>query len=170
MDAGTFAPPWSQSWDAWLEWANQLPICVAIGLRCTALDDGGGEFGLQSSAWPLNPNGAVNGGLVIAAVDQAMGVVACGALPDRCLPATATINAAFLRPAFAPLHLRATVRQAGRRLVFVAVDVEDREGRLAVACTSTMAAQSAASPPGDAPDAARVRLNTSAAARANARR
>jgi uncharacterized protein (TIGR00369 family) len=166
MSNGAFLPPWGKPWEAWITWADQLPICLEIGLRCSALDGEGATFRLSRSVWPVNPNGAVNGGLVIAAVDQAMGIVACTRLPVGSLPASATINAAFLRPAFAPLTLRATVRQSGRRLVFVEVDVEDGDGRLAVACSSTMASQSNGSAPGDA--VPQVAVSTTAAARANA--
>jgi uncharacterized protein (TIGR00369 family) len=97
---------------------------------------------LEESVLSLNPNGGVNGGLVCAAADQAMGVVALTALDPGSLPATATLHAEFLRPAFAPLTFRAAVSQRGRRLVFVSVDVEDSSGRLCVRFTGTMAAQS----------------------------
>jgi uncharacterized protein (TIGR00369 family) len=140
------------SWPQWVRWANRLPNCSEIGLECVEVGPGSALFALPTSGWTLNPNGAVNGGLVIAAADQCMGVVALTTLAEGSLPATATLNAEFLRPAFGPLSFRAAVVQQGRRLVFVTVEVEDAAGRLCVKCSGTMAAQS--SGPEQAPAAA----------------
>jgi uncharacterized protein (TIGR00369 family) len=137
------------TWAHWVEWANGLPNFSEIGLKCVDVQTGSVAATLAGSGWTPNPNGAVNGGLVVAAADQCMGVVALTTLEPGALPATATLNAEFLRPAFAPLTLRASVAQRGKRLVFVNVDVEDNRGRLCVRCSGTMASQSpsAAEPP-----------------------
>jgi uncharacterized protein (TIGR00369 family) len=110
-------------------------------MECTHLDGSTGEFVMRQSVWTLNPNGGVNGGLIVAAADQALGTVALSAMPPGSLPATATINASYLRPAFPPLLFRAEVSQSGRRIVFVTVDIEDRDGRICVRCNGAMAAQ-----------------------------
>jgi uncharacterized protein (TIGR00369 family) len=135
-------PPPDGSQAQWLEWANGLPAFVELGLRCEQIDAGHALIRLERSVWTQNPNGGVNGGLVCAAADQAMGLVALTMMEAGALPATATLHAEFLRPAFAPLTFRAAVSQRGRRIVFVTVDVEDASGRLAVKCSGTMAAQS----------------------------
>lgn len=135
-------PPPVGAWAQWRRWADALPNLGELGLRCDEVGAGQAVLTLEESVLSLNPNGAVNGGLVCAAADQAMGVVALTALDPGSLPATATLHAEFLRPAFAPLTFRAAVSQRGRRLVFVSVDVEDSSGRLCVRFTGTMAAQS----------------------------
>jgi len=134
-------PPPSGDWPQWLGWANELPNLAELGLRCERVGPGSVLIKLDRSVLSLNPNGAVNGGLVCAAADQAMGLVALTTLEPGALPATATLNAEFLRPAFAPLTFQAVVSQHGRRLVFVSVAVEDGGGRLCVRFSGTMAAQ-----------------------------
>jgi uncharacterized protein (TIGR00369 family) len=135
------APPWGQRWNEWVQWANALPNLSEINLHCLEIDAGRAELTLSESLRTLNPGGAVNGGLVLDAADQCAGVVALTAMPPGSLPATATLNAPYLRPAFPPLRFHATVSQSGRRLVFVSVDVHDRDGRTCVRVTGTMAAQ-----------------------------
>ncbi len=135
-------PPPPGAWERWIEWADALPNLSELGLRCERVGAGSAVLKLERSVLSLNPNGGVNGGLICAAADQAMGVVALTSLEPGLLPATATLHAEFLRPAFAPLTFRASVSQRGRRLVFVSVDTEDASGRLCVRFTGTMAAQS----------------------------
>jgi uncharacterized protein (TIGR00369 family) len=135
-------PPPPGEWERWLEWADALPNLSEIGLRAERIGAGDAVVILERPVLSLNPNGGVNGGLICAAADQAMGVVALTALKPGSLPATATLHAEFLRPAFPPLTFKAAVSQSGRRLVFVSVDVEDVSGRLCVRVTGTMAAQS----------------------------
>jgi uncharacterized protein (TIGR00369 family) len=137
-------PPPPGEWERWIGWADALPNLSEIGLRAERIGAGAATLKLEQSVLSLNPNGGVNGGLICAAADQAMGVVALTALPPGSLPATATLHAEFLRPAFPPLTLLAAVSQSGRRLVFVSVDVEDVTGRLCVRFTGTMASQSRA--------------------------
>jgi uncharacterized protein (TIGR00369 family) len=131
------------SWAEWIVWANRLPNFSEIGLECIEIGPGVALLSLPASPLTANPNGSVNGGLVLAAADQCMGLVALTTLQPGALPATATVHAEFLRPAFSPLTFRATVTQRGARLVFVAVDVQDAEQRLCVRCSGTMASQGA---------------------------
>jgi uncharacterized protein (TIGR00369 family) len=135
-------PPSIGDWPRWIEWANELPNLGELGLRCERIGPGSVTIKLDRSVLSPNPNGAVNGGLVCAAADQAMGLVALTTLEPGSLPATATLNGEFLRPAFAPLTFQAVVSQRGRRLVFVSVDAEDADGRLCARFSGTMAAQS----------------------------
>jgi uncharacterized protein (TIGR00369 family) len=142
MSVDAHIPPWGEPWGVWVAWANRLPNLNQIGMECTHLDGISGEFLLRESVWHLNPNGGINGGLVVAAADQALGTTALSAMPPGSLPATATITASYLRPAIPPLLFRAEVSKSGRRLVFVTVDIEDRDGRICVRSSGTMFAQS----------------------------
>jgi uncharacterized protein (TIGR00369 family) len=145
VSAAAQAPPVAaggETWAPWVDWANGVPSFRDSGLRCLSVESGSAVLTLAESPWSPNPNGAVNGGLVIAAADQCMGLVALTTLDPEALPATATLHAEFLRPAFAPLTFRASVAQRGKRLVFVSVEVEDSAGRLCVRCSGTMAMES----------------------------
>ncbi len=76
----------------------------------------------------LNPNGAVNGGILAAALDHVLATAALLAMPGGCLPNTANLNVQYLRPAFAPLDLVAAVTKTGGSLVFAAAEVYDGDG------------------------------------------
>ena len=93
---------------------------------------------MDASEWPLNPSGAVHGGLVLAWADHCFALAAMPALPHGSAPATASLSAQFLRPAMPPLTFEARVDRSGRSLAFLAVDVYDAEGRLAAKVSGTM--------------------------------
>lgn len=122
----------------WLVWADNLPLCHGLGMVCTELDVEHGVFTVAQAPLSPNPNGSVNGGLVAALTDQAMGVMAVrGAMPGY-FPATAALQTQFHSPAFAPLTLRALVVGGGRRVRFVEVLVSDRDGKRCVTSHGTM--------------------------------
>jgi uncharacterized protein (TIGR00369 family) len=107
-------------------------------LKCTHVEPGKMTVVLDSSLWPLNPNGALHGGLVIACADQCFGLVAITALDETSVPATATLTAEFVRPAMPPLTFQARVDRAGRTMAFITVDVFDATGRLVTKVSGTM--------------------------------
>jgi uncharacterized protein (TIGR00369 family) len=125
--------------DDWSLWADSLGNSRQLGLECAEISPGRAVMRMAASPWPVNPNGSLHGGLVLAAADQCLGVAAVTAMDPGLLPATATLNAEFHRPAFAPLTFAARVRRRGRSLMFVEADVTDEAGRLCVHCTATMA-------------------------------
>src|SRR6478736_6448932 len=88
------------AWAEWVDWANRLPNFTENGLECVEVGLGFVIATLDSSRFSRNPNGAVNGGLVLWAADQCMGLVSLTMLPPRDLAVTATVTAEFLRPAF----------------------------------------------------------------------
>lgn len=132
-----FLAPSVDDWSAWPGWASRLPVSIAMGLVCESVSPGRAVLKMAESPWPTNPNGAVHGGLVAAAADQAGGVVAISVLGEGALPATATLTAQFLRPAFAGLTFDCKVIRGGRRVVFVEIEVSDRDGRLCTKFTGT---------------------------------
>lgn len=109
-----------------------------LGLTCSRAEKGAVTVRMQESIWPLNPNGAVHGGLVIACADQCFGLVSMTAVERELAPATATLNSEFVRPALLPLTFHARVDRAGRTMAFISVDVFDRDGRLATKVSGTM--------------------------------
>jgi uncharacterized protein (TIGR00369 family) len=124
-----FLAPSTDDWDAWPDWATRLPASVSMGLRGVSVSPQRTVLTMAESAWPLNPNGAVHGGLVAAGADQAGGVAAIASLGAGALPATATLHGQFLRPAFPGLTYECRLIKGGTQLVFVEIDVFDRDGR-----------------------------------------
>lgn len=128
-EAWSPVPPEDPASAEWLDWANGHPVSAAIGLRCT-------EVGVDHVVCELprillaNPNGSVHGGIVAAILDQALAYASITAMPAGSLPNTTNIQVQYLRPAMAPLTLRATVTKGGRALVFTRAEVHDRDGRL----------------------------------------
>lgn len=131
-------PPGSGSPQSWREWADALPIARSLGLTCIAIGPGEGSFAIEIAPVSANPNGSIHGGLLLAAADQCMGAVAMTVLEPGCLPVTASLHGRFHRPAVAPVTLSAHVRNSGRSLVFVDVEIEDAQGRLCTSAQGTM--------------------------------
>ncbi|MGY4101858.1 PaaI family thioesterase [Nocardia sp. R16R-3T] len=132
-------PPIGGDETRWKQWAEALPVSQQLGLRCVRLEAGELIATLASSPWPLNPNGAVHGGLIAAGADHCFGIVAVNALDGSATPATATLSVDYLRPGFAPLTFEATVDRRGRTLVFITVMVRSADGRVCARVGGTMA-------------------------------
>jgi len=131
-------PPWGGSADEWIGWCESLPASRTMGLRCQSLEPGHTVVVMGASEWPLNPSGAVHGGLVLAWADHCFALAAMPTLPAGSVPATASLSAQFLRPALPPLMFDARVDRTGRTLAFLTVDVYDAHGRLAARISGTM--------------------------------
>jgi uncharacterized protein (TIGR00369 family) len=151
-----FVAPSVDDWSKWPHWASRLPASLAIGLVCVSIEPSRTVMTMAESAWPLNPNASVHGGLVMAAADQAGGVAAVAALGEGALPATATLTGQFLRPAFPALTFDCRLVRGGKRLLFVDIDVTDRDGRLCTKFTGTWSVHGAT----PSTRSAEVRLNS----------
>jgi uncharacterized protein (TIGR00369 family) len=131
----------------WLTWANALPYCRDLGLECVELSATSGVFRMERSTLTPNPNGAVNGGTVVAAADQIMGALTMRMSSAGLLPATGSLHIQFHLPARAPLTFRATALGGGQRTKFVEVVVEDRNGNRCATSQGTMIAGGSGGPP-----------------------
>ena len=138
VDPAVWRPPSDDTLSAWLAWANGLPLCGSLGIECVELDAERGVFVVEHTPMAPNPNGSVNGGLVIAIADQAMGVMAARGAPLGRLGVTATLHSQFHAPAMTPFVVRATVLGGGQRVRFVEVAVESPDGERYVTCHGTM--------------------------------
>jgi uncharacterized protein (TIGR00369 family) len=136
---GAWAAPYGADPATWIAWVNRLPQLTQLGMVCTDLALGEAIFHLEEVPLGPNPNGSVNGGLVAAVVDQAMGAVAMLDVPAGHVINTASLHVQYLRPAHVPLTIRGVVTKPGRRLIFVDVQVTDREGRVTNIASGTMA-------------------------------
>jgi uncharacterized protein (TIGR00369 family) len=133
------SPPHAGTAADWKRWVEALPLAATFGFECVDIDPGRIKLRFAAAPVPLNPNGSVHGGVLAAAADECMGIVAITALPPGSLPATASLHVDYHSPAFPPLTLLGRVDRAGRTLVFVDVDIEDRDGRVCTRCRGTMA-------------------------------
>jgi len=131
----------------WLAWANSLPYCRDLGLVCVEFNASSAVFRMERSTLTPNPNGAVNGGTVVAAADQIMGAITMRMSAEGLLPATGSLHIQFHLPARAPLTFRATALGGGKRTKFVEVVVEDRNGNRCATSQGTMIAGGSAGPP-----------------------
>ena len=136
--------PWDPIWSGprsgadWVEYCNDHPVAVLLGLTTVRSGERAMTFSLPQPPAP-NPNGAVHGGLLAAALDHALAVTAMLAMPDDGLPNTTAMNVQYLRPAYPPLELEARVTRGGRRLVFTRGEVYDRQRRLCATSDGTFA-------------------------------
>lgn len=137
-DPSVWVPPTGPELTDWLTWASSLPLCRSLGIVCIELDVNRGVFTVADTPLTPNPNGSVNGGIVAAIADQAMGVMAVRGAPVGHLPATAALHSQFHSPAWAPLTVRAEVLGGGRRVRFVEVAVFDKDGNRCVTSHGTM--------------------------------
>jgi uncharacterized protein (TIGR00369 family) len=134
--------------DAWMAWATAYPTLRAVNMRCVELGDRSGTFRIDEVPFPPNPNGAVNGGIVALAADQAMGILAARTAPTGSVPVTAVLSVSFHAPARLPLSLRAEVVPGGRNVSTVEVVVRGADGARCASATGTMAMGSPTRRPG----------------------
>lgn len=136
---------------AWVDWVNSYPTFLASGLRCLEMGEGEARFGLDETLFPLNPNGAVNGGVVALAADQVMGALAARVTPTGAVPVTATLQVQYHAPAFPLLTLDAVALGGGRVIQAIEVIVRNADGRRCCTATGTMAVGPIRPVTGDAP-------------------
>lgn len=123
----------------WRAWADGYPTFASAGLRCVAISRTQASFEFDGTPYPLNPNGAVNGGVVALVVDQIMGVMGARIAPTGSMPVTATLTVHFHAPAVQPLRMEAVALHGGRNLQTIEVVVHDSRGRRCSTATGTMA-------------------------------
>jgi uncharacterized protein (TIGR00369 family) len=149
-DPGTTEPWWdpapgpTTNWEAW---ANALPLCCDLGLVCIELESESAVFRMERPALTPNPNGAANGGIVAAAADQVMGALTRRTSTAGVLPATGSFHIQFHLPALAPITFRARSLGGGRRIRFIEVVVEDKDGNRCATSQGTMIAGGSAVAP-----------------------
>ena len=135
-------PAHEDSDESWVEWANEYPTLRAVNLRCVEITLASAICVLDDVPFPLNPNGAVNGGMVALAADQVMGIMAARAAPTGSFPVTAVLNLQFHSPAQPPVTLHARTLPGGRFVTTVEVVAERADGVRCATAIGTMAVPS----------------------------
>lgn len=125
MMAGRLAPP---------------PSATLLGWTLVAADADAGTMSVAFEAKPdfLNPLGTVQGGFLVAMLDDTMGPAAVVALGGEGFAQTLEIKTSFLRPA-RPGRLvgHARVVHRGRDIIFLEGRLEDPDGRTVATATAT---------------------------------
>ena len=119
-------------------WANAPPVSFGLNIVCTSLGQEPGVFRAGEAPLAPNPNGAVHGGIVAAIADQCPGAVSVIGAPRHLLSVTGSLHGQYHRPALPPLTIRSKLIAAGRRLIFVELEVDDARGRRCGSFQATM--------------------------------
>lgn len=130
-------PPGSRSW---IDRADTLPASRAIGVRCLAMQPREVSMTVATSVWPLNPNGALHGGLLFAAIDHCMGVTAVTAQTPGHVAVTASLTVDYYAPAQVPVTLVARVARRARAVTFVELTAAGADGKTCARATGIWAA------------------------------
>lgn len=109
-----------------------------IGMRLASFADGEAVVELDADASHANPMGTVQGGILAAIADAAMGWAYMTTLADGESYTTLEIKTNFLRPVrTGRLQARGRVRSAGRTVGLVECDVVAEDGRVVAYAVST---------------------------------
>ncbi|WP_234750410.1 PaaI family thioesterase [Arthrobacter ramosus] len=117
------------------------PMAVAMAMTVTAVEPGRVTFRCDPEEVHYNPLGVIHGGLVCTLLDTAIGCAAHTTLPAGVSYTSIEISVSYLRPVLpelGPLTAVGTVRKSGRRVVFAAGDVLDKNGKLVATATSSL--------------------------------
>lgn len=123
-------------WLAWRDWAARQPTLGAFGIEDATFADGRVTASIRSLSTPLNPNGAVHGGLVAAALDQIGALASLTRAPADHGVLTCTLGIEYLRPAILPLTGIGQVQRSSSSLVFTRIELSSR-GKVCAAASGT---------------------------------
>ena len=116
----------------------QPAAATKIGMRLASFAAGEATVELEADATHANPMGTVQGGILAAIADAAMGWAYMTTLGEGESYTTLEIKVNFLRPVRAGrLEARARVRSAGRTIGLVECDVLAEGGKTAAYSVST---------------------------------
>ncbi|HEX6209900.1 MAG TPA: PaaI family thioesterase [Methylomirabilota bacterium] len=114
------------------------PAATRIGMRLASFGPGEAVVELEADASHANPMGTVQGGILAAIADAAMGWAYMTTLGEGESYTTLEIKTNFLRPIRAGrLSARARVRNAGRTIGLVECEVTSEDGKAAAYAVST---------------------------------
>ena len=118
------------------------PTVALLGWRLIALDAEAGtiEVGFDGKPEFANPAGFVQGGILTAMMDDAMGPLTVAYLKGRAFPSTIDLHMHFMRPVrFGAITVKARVRQAGKAVAFQEAELFDSRGKLCATCSASAA-------------------------------
>jgi uncharacterized protein (TIGR00369 family) len=114
------------------------PVAVLLGLRLVSVADGEVVFELDVRPEHANPMGTIQGGVICALADAAMGLAYATRLEDAESFTTLELKTNYLRQVRdGTLVATGRVVHAGRTVGLTSCDVVDGEGRKVAYATST---------------------------------
>jgi uncharacterized protein (TIGR00369 family) len=127
-------------WDL-MEGRSPLPaVSRLLGWKLLALDAAKGTIRVEFTALPdfINPIGTIQGGIITAMLDDAMGPVATAFVGGHHMAPTVELKTSFMRPAtVGPLFVDARVVHRGRDIVFLEATMTDKDDKLIAVATAT---------------------------------
>lgn len=117
------------------------PSSTSLGFRLLALN---------MSAWTtrvafegrkefVNPAGVVQGGYLVAMMDDTIGMLCGMKAGKKALPSTVDLYTSFLRPVrVGEIQVAARLRNIGRAMVFAEAELFDSRGKEAARCSATL--------------------------------
>jgi uncharacterized protein (TIGR00369 family) len=114
------------------------PVAELLGIRLVSVDDGECVFEMEAAPEHANPMGTVQGGVICALADAAMGLAYASLLGDGESFTTLELKTNYLRQVTdGKLVAIGRVVHAGRTIGLTTCDVVDAEGRKVAHATST---------------------------------
>lgn len=125
--------------DAQADGSVRVPVNDALGFELAARDRDEVTFTWTVAPEHCNSAGGVQGGMLAAFADAALGAAAAAHLPSDRYPALAHMGLSLMRPARAGERLTATARavKTGRRVLFVEARITNADGELVATATGT---------------------------------
>ncbi|MEZ6001919.1 PaaI family thioesterase [Hyphomonas sp.] len=120
--------------------ANAPPIAALLGWKLLEFDADKGwiKVGFEPKPDFLNPAGLVQGGMLVAMLDDTVGPAVIVASNGQAYTTTIDLHTHFLRPVkLGPITTEATVTRLGRSVAFTEARLFDSEGRLCARATSS---------------------------------
>ncbi|HKP17612.1 MAG TPA: PaaI family thioesterase [Gaiellaceae bacterium] len=114
------------------------PVSQLLGIRLLSLGDGEAVFEMEAAPEHANPMGTLQGGVICALADAAMGIAYGSRLGDGETFTTVELKMNYLRQVVTgKLTATGRVLHAGRTIGLTSCDVVDEQGRLVAHATST---------------------------------
>jgi uncharacterized protein (TIGR00369 family) len=114
------------------------PVAQLLGIRLRSFGEGEAVFEMEAAPEHANPMGTLQGGVICALADAAMGMAYASRLGDGETFTTVELKMNYLRQvATGKLAATGRVLHAGRTIGLTSCDVVDEQGRLVAHGTST---------------------------------
>jgi uncharacterized protein (TIGR00369 family) len=119
------------------------PTSALLGMKLHEVDSAAGRVKMTFEAKPefCNPAGNVQGGFVVAMLDDAAALACIVAAGERVYVPTIELKTSFFAPAKAgvPLHVEGRCLKYGKRIAFAEADMTDASGKLLARLSTSVA-------------------------------
>lgn len=116
------------------------PAEQLLGWQCENIDEQAGTIQLtfQATDQFLNPGGTINGGILSAMLDSAMGCAVSMTLEENEFAPTLEIKASFHRPAQpGSLRVSAKLLKRSKQIAWMNAEMTDTDGQLIASASAT---------------------------------